>query len=219
MTDLDAVTLEKLESERESRRSLHATSAQKDQAAAQDIYAHFFSTAKSLKIAPPRSEMTDLDEVTLEKFEREQEFRRSLHATLVQKDRDVAKDIYAELFSTPKSKKTAPRCCPSSELNTVRCTQCDVRPSANWQAHVAFDELKSSGITLEHTAPRDFDLFGACLKNMKYTKQGQQAAPKESSQDSSQSSSRRSSRSAGSSLHSAGNGVIQSGGKVYHRKC
>lgn len=192
MTDLDAVTLEKLESEQESRRSLHATSARKDQAAAQDIYAHFFSTAKSLKIAPYRSEMTDLDAVTLEKLEREQEFRRSLHATLVQKDRDVAKDIYAELFSTPKSKKTVARRCGSSALNTVRCTQCDVRPSANWQAHVAFDELKSSG---------------------------QQAAPKESSQESSQSSSRRSSRSAGSSLHSAGNGVIQSGGKVYHRKC
>jgi hypothetical protein len=153
------------------------------------------------------------DQAAAEKLERDREEKRQLRATLVQNDQSAAKDIYAELFSTAKSEQTT-----SLPMDTIRCTQCDVRPSANWRAHVAFEEMKSSAINLEHTAPRDFDLLGACLKNMKYTKQGQLAVPKDSSQNSSRSGSQSSSRSAGSSLHSAGTCVIQSGGKVYQRK-
>lgn len=175
----------------------------------------------------------ELERRELEELEREREYRRNLITSLREEDVNVAREINAELF--PSRGKATPRSANNmlaggllaSTPNVIRCTDANVRPSANWRAHVAFEDFKASAIFEEHTARRDlkdgvFGLLGAGLQN---NKRGLPGGSKEYSQASSRSgsmSSRQSSRSSGShsqKLHQAGHNVIQSGGRVYNAKC
>merc|ERR1719265_2673348 len=85
-----------------------------------------------------------------------------------------------------------------STSSVIRCTDCEIRPSANWQAQVSCESMRISQVASTQEASRT----------------ASQASSRSGSVSSRQTS--RSSRSSGSqrpTLLQAGKGVVQSGGK------